>query len=115
MRFFIAIIVTGLLALVSGLIFPWWSIAVVAFIVSLLIPQSSRTAFVSGFLGIFLLWLLLAALINASNAGLLAGRVGQLLGIGENPVLLVLVTALVGGLVGGMASLTASYLKIRNR
>lgn len=111
MKFFIAIFSIAVLSFVTGLYAPWWSIAVVAFIVSLSIPQRPGFSFLSGFMGIFLLWLIIALLINAANGSILANRIGGMLGIGENPVLLAFITALTGGLVAGFSALTASYLR----
>ncbi|GAB3428890.1 hypothetical protein GCM10027516_35720 [Niabella aquatica] len=94
-----------------GLYTPWWSVAIVAFIVSLLIPERPLGAFFSGFSGVFLMWLIVAAFINAANNSILANRIGGMLGIGQNPLLLIFITAFVGGLVGGSAALSASYLR----
>lgn len=111
MKFFISLLAIAVLSLVVGLYAPWWSIAVVAFLVSLCISQKPGSSFLSGFMGIFLLWLILALLINAANGSILANRIGGMLGVGPNPVLLAFITALVGGLVAGFAALTASYMR----
>ncbi|ANH81371.1 hypothetical protein A8C56_10585 [Niabella ginsenosidivorans] len=113
MKFFISIIVTALLAYVGGVYFPWWIIAVAGFVIAFLLPQAPFSAFLSGFIAVFLLWVVLAALINTANGGILAGRIGLLLGIGNSPVLLVLITGLVGGIVAGFAALGAAYLRLR--
>ncbi len=115
MRFFVCLLVIALACFITGLYAPWWSIAVVGFIISLLLPQRPGNAFLAGFLGVFLLWLVLAALINTANAGILANRIGSMLGVGANPWLLVLITAIVGGLVAGLAALTASYLRVPHK
>ena len=113
MRFIISLLVIAILSFVTAQYFPWWVIAVVAFAVSLFVRQKPVPAFVSGFLGVFLLWVILAFFINSANAGILAGRVGELFGMGNNPPTLIIVTGIVGGLVSGFAALTASYLRRR--
>ncbi len=113
MRFILSIIIIAAASFFAGLYFPWWVIAVIAFLVSLLLPQRPSASFITGFIGIFLLWIILAASINSSNAGILAGRIGQLLKIGNSPSILIFVTGLVGGLVSGFAALTASYLNFK--
>ncbi|MBF9236165.1 hypothetical protein I2I05_02040 [Hymenobacter sp. BT683] len=90
---------------------PWWSLAVVAFGVGLLLAPSGWVAFGAGFGGAGLSWLLPAAWLSYQNEGLLAGRVAQLLPLGGSPVALLLVTALVAGLVGGMAALAGTWLR----
>lgn len=111
MKFFISLLSIAILSFVVGLYTSWWSIAVVAFIVSLLISQRPGSSFLSGFMGVFLLWLMIALLINAANGSVLANRIGGMLGIGHSPVLLAFITALAGGLVAGFAALTASYMR----
>ncbi len=111
MKFFISLIATAILSFIVGLYAPWWSIALVAFIISLSIAQRPRSSFFSGFMGVFLLWLILALLINAANGSILANRIGGMLGVGQSAVLLAFITALVGGLVAGFAALSASYLR----
>ncbi len=111
MKFLISTIIIAILSFVVGLHTPWWSIAIVAFVVLLLQPQKPFYAFLSGFLGIFLMWAIAAAFINVANGSILANRVGELLGIGAYPILLITIGSLVGGFVGGFAALSASYLR----
>lgn len=111
MKFFISLLSIAILSFMVGLYTSWWSVAVVAFIVSLCVVQSPASSFLSGFMGVFLLWLMIALLINAANGGILANRIGGMLGVGQSPVLLAFITALAGGLVAGFAALTASYLR----
>ena len=54
-KYIVSILLTALLSFVCGLYLPWWSIAVAAFAVSLLIRQRPLASFLSGFLGVFLL------------------------------------------------------------
>ena len=110
MRFITSIIVIAILSFIAGLYFPWWTIAIIAFGISILLPQKPAQAFIAGFMGVFLLWVILAAAINSSNAGILAARIGGLMGIGNSPSILIFVTGLVGGLVGGFSALSASYI-----
>lgn len=111
MKFFVALILTALLAFIAGLYLPWWSIAIVAFVVALLIHQKAVKAFFSGFLGLFLLWSVLAKWIDLKNESILSARIAELLGIGTHPFLLVLLTGLAGGLVAGLAAMNGSYLR----
>ena len=90
---------------------PWWSMAVVAFIVGLAIAPSGRVAFVAGFVGAGLSWLVPAAWLSYQNDGLLAHRVAQLIPLGGSAVALVIVTGLIAGLVGGLAALAGVWLR----
>lgn len=111
MKFLIAIILTALLAFVGGLWFPWWSIAIASFIVALAIPLRPWRGFLAGFLGIFILWALISFIIDIKNQSLLSEKIATVLPLGGNTFLLILVTALIGGLVGGFGALTGSYLR----
>lgn len=105
MRFLISLLLTAVLAFIAGRFLPWWSIAPAAFLPPLLLRLRPGSGFLSGFAGIFLLWAGLSFWINAANEGLLAGKVARILPLGGSAVLLIAVTALIGGLVGGTAGL----------
>jgi len=112
MKLVITTLLIALLSFCCGLYLPWWSFAAVAFIVSLLIPQQPLKAFLSGFLGLFLLWGLLALILDLANESILSTKVAQILPLGGSSVALILVTAFVGALVGGGAALAGAFLKI---
>ena len=111
MKFSVALLLTALLSFVAGLYFPWWSIAIISFLVALLVKQKAGMAFAAGFSGLVLLWTGLAWWINVKNENILSARIGELLGIGNNPFLLITITAIIGGLVAGFAAMSGSYLR----
>lgn len=111
MKFVSALIITFLLAYAAGFYLPWWSIAVVAFVVALFITQKPFPSFLAAFLALFLLWAGLASYIDIKNQHLLAGKISQLLFQTKSHYLLILVTGLAGGLVAGFAALTASFVR----
>lgn len=113
MRFVLATLLTTALGFVVGLYTPWWSVAVVSFLVALLVKQRLWLAFLAGFAGIFLLWGLLAAWIDGMNDHLLSQKIAQIFPLGGSSLLLVLVTAFVGALVGGAAATSGSSLRSR--
>ena len=111
MKFITAILLTALLAFISGLFLPWWMIAITSLVVALLVHQKAGKAFLAGLLGVFLLWAGLAWWIDMKNNGVLSERIANVLPLGGNSMLLVLVTGLVGGLVAGLGAITGSYLR----
>ena len=115
MKFLVAFLLTALLSFIGSLQFGWWIIAVVAFVVALLVHQRAGKAWLAGFLAVFVLWAALALWINNNNDGNLSGRIAELFGIGNSPMLLILITSVIGGLVGGFAAMTGSYLRMRPR
>ncbi len=94
MKFLVAIILTALLAFISGLFLPWWGIAITALLVAVLVHQKAGKAFLSGFLGVFLLWAGLAWWIDMKNNGVLSKKIASVLPLGGNPVYLILVTGI---------------------
>lgn len=115
MKFILSTLTTALLALLLGLYLPWWSIAIAGFIIAILFKQSSSKGFLAAFLGVFLFWGMVAFLQDMKNQHLLSTKIGALLGIGNNPFLLILITGIVGGLVAGFAALTASNFNNRKK
>jgi len=111
MKFIVALILTALLSFIAGLYLPWWGIAVAAFITALLIYQKSGKAFLAGFIGLLLLWSGLALWIDIKNESILSARISQLFGIGNNSLLLIVITGIVGGFVAGFAAMTGSFLR----
>ena len=111
MKFIVSVLLTALLSFTAGLFLPWWTIAVCAFVVAVLMVQSPLKSFLWGFAGVFLLWLIFAMMIDAANDHILSRKIAQIFPLGGVSFLLTLVTAIVGGLVGGLGALTASYLR----
>ncbi len=111
MKFISAITLTALLAFAGGLWFNWWIIAVAAFIVAVLVHQRAWKAFLAGFLGVFILWAALAWWIDMKNEHVLSKRIAEVLPLGGSSFLLILVTALIGALVGGLGGMSGSYLR----
>lgn len=110
MKYLAAYILIILLSFALSLFFPWWIIAVAAFFVALFIPQRAGLAFVVGFAALFTLWGVSALFIDMKNEQVLSSRVASILPLGGVPAYLILTTAFVGGLVGGLAALTGSLL-----
>jgi hypothetical protein len=110
MKFTIITVLIALLAFCSGLWLPWWGFALTTFAISAFLPQRPSSAFLSGFLALFCLWGGLAWLLDDANSSLLSAKIATILPLGGSSILLILVTALVGALVGGGAALSGNYL-----
>ncbi len=111
MKFLIQLILIAVLAFILELLLPWWSIAIAAFMGG--IAFNTRANFAAGFLGIALLWLLYALMMDFNSAAPLAERVSKVLFISK-PVLL-LVTGVIGGLVGGFGAMAGGALRGTNK
>lgn len=103
MKFLLHVFLIAGLALLSAPYLPWWGGCIIAFLVSFVLQQKEGTSFLAGLIGLMLCWGISALMINITNEGILAGKMGELLG-GLSAGLLVLLTAVLGGLLGGLAS-----------
>lgn len=111
MKFIASFFLTILLSFAGALFFAWWIIAVAAFVVAALIHQRPLKAFLTGFFALFVLWGAQAIYLDAQNQHLLATKVAAVLPLGGSYIMLILLTAFIGGLAAGMAALTASFLR----
>jgi hypothetical protein len=108
MRFIFATLLTGVLGFIAGIYLPWWSIAIIAFLVSIFIRQTLLKSFLAGFLGIFILWAMVALWIDVKNGSILSRKIAMLFPLGGSTGLLIMVTSIVGGIVGGFAALAGA-------
>ncbi len=111
MKFVISILLIALLSVAACLYLPWWSIAIVAFIVSACIPQRPSKAFITGFIALFILWGALSWYISSSNKHLMAHKVSMIIFKADSPFALIAATAVIGALVAGFGALSGSYLR----
>ncbi|MEJ7627267.1 MAG: hypothetical protein WKF35_10415 [Ferruginibacter sp.] len=113
MKFILSLLLIALLSFAVCLFLPWWSIAIVAFIVNALIPLHPLRAFLAGFISIFILWVVISFILSSGNDHLLADKISLLIIKTKNPFLLIALTGFIGGLVAGFASLSGSLLRKR--
>jgi len=105
-EFIIQVVIIALLGYLLELFFPWWSIAIAAALVGTFLR--SKANFWAGFMGIGILWLLASLLIDLTSPSQLADKVAGILMM--NKIILLIVTTLIGALVGGFACYTGSLI-----
>ncbi|WP_138479578.1 hypothetical protein [Dyadobacter bucti] len=101
MNFLLILLVSALFQFFA----PWWVIAIVPFVISLWRPTSSPHSFWIGFLAIALLWLAYGFYLHFVSGGAMSDRIAEIFSL-KKGILLLIVTAIVGGLVGGMSGLS---------
>ncbi|MFN5555533.1 MAG: hypothetical protein ACK514_08965 [Bacteroidota bacterium] len=94
-------------ALLLEFFLPWWSIAIAGFCGGIFLHSGKN--FLSGFIAISALWLGYILWINSESLAPLADRVAAVFNV--NKTILISLTTLIGGLGGGLAALTGSYLR----
>ncbi len=97
-------------ALILNIFLPWWGIAIPGLIIGFQFNEKPLPSFLWGFLGVFLLWGGQALYVHIANNGILSTRIAEMLGVGS-PLIVILITAVLGGLVSGFATMTGSLLK----
>jgi hypothetical protein len=80
-KLILSLFLSALLAYAVGLYgnLPWWSFVMTNFIISIILVQKPVNAFLSGALGIGLLWLGLSLVIDNQNQHLLSTKVANIL------------------------------------
>jgi uncharacterized membrane protein len=112
MRLIPQILAIALLGFVAELILPWYSVAFVAFVLGYWLTSESN--FLGGFIAIALLWGIKIAVVLNGAATDLADRVALIFPFKERWIL-ILVTLLIGALVGGLSAMTGGMLKKGSR
>jgi len=109
-RVLIKLVLTASLAFLLQNVFSWWVVVLAALLINFIIYSRGPSSFLSGFLGIGLLWFFAALITDFSTNSLLTDRVAAIFSL-PNSQMLILVTALIGGLAGGFGGLTGSQLR----
>ena len=101
----------ALLSFSLSLYLPWWVVAPACFVAAITLRLSPLQSFLAGFVSLFLLWAGMAFYINAANDQVLAHRMSQIILNSDNPLLLVAMTGVLGGMTGALAALSGSLLR----
>jgi len=101
---------TLILAGLFQLFLPWWTLVIPCLVISFLYGQSGRSSFITGLLSVGLLWVGLALWISQQTQSALPAQISNLFP-GKSGIILLSLTGLVGGLTGGLASLTGYLIR----
>jgi hypothetical protein len=113
MKFILSIVLVALVTYAIGIYgnLPWWSFVVTNLMIAIALPIKPLQSFFAGALGVGALWAGLAFGIDMANNHILSSKVAQILPLGGSYIALIIVTAFVGALLGGLASLTGSFVR----
>jgi len=107
----VTVLTYAVFSYLGGMVLPWWGFVPVIFLLSAIINQKNLISFLAGFLSIFSLWILLTLIIDTANGHILSERTAMILPFNGSTWLLILVTGLIGGTLGGMAAMSGSLLR----
>lgn len=106
MNFLIIIFITAILQYFT----PWWSVALVPFLVMAWRPTTSIKSFFTGFSAIAILWLGYGLYLHTISEGAMSNRIAQIFSL-PNGLLLLLITMILGGLVGGASGMAGALTR----
>lgn len=107
----IQIVLIAIISLLLQFLLPWWTLALVAFFICFWRSSTGGKAFLYGFAGVAVVWLAYALFIHVHTSGIFTGRMSELLFKTTNWASLTVVTAVLGGLVGGLAGLSGFFIR----
>lgn len=113
MKALVAFLLMVVLSIVATLFLPWWIIVPICFLAGMTFTDSAWQAFFIGFLSIFLVWGITATISSYHNDFILLKRMGEIFKA-PSGFLLLLGTAILGGLVGSLSSLSGYFLQTIN-
>jgi len=111
MKFLLKIIFTAATAYLMQLYFPWWSVVIASFLISVILYSKGLSSFFSGFLGVGIIWFILAFRIDTASGSILTDKVAAIFSL-PNAFTLILVTALIGAIAGGFGALAGSHFRL---
>jgi hypothetical protein len=102
---------TGALAIIVGSILisfvsgNWWAFVPVCALIGAVVGQTPAQSYAYGLTAMTLLWGTYAGFLSNANEGLMVGRISELLGGAVSGTQLLYVTGLLGGFLGGFATM----------
>jgi hypothetical protein len=110
-KFGINTVVIGALSFVSGWLGWWeWDFALIAFLVAFAVNDGFLKSNLAAFIAIGGVWFFMANSLNAANESLLANTVSNIMKVSSSSQLM-MITSLVGALVGGFSAMTGSFAR----
>lgn len=109
-RVLLIAIASAALAYLLQMLLPWWSLCIAAFVACIFFARNGGQAVLGSLLGAFVLWVIMASVIDIHNDSVLSDRVADIFFV-QRPLLLILVTGLVGGLAATGPGLCGFYLR----
>lgn len=111
MRSFLLIFLT---TWILNLFLGWWAILLPTILFGAWFMEKGSTAFLIGSTAGGLAWFIQALHIHIANEGILSSRIAEMLQVGS-PWIILLITFLIGGILGGFGSLFGYQLKKSTR
>lgn len=103
-------VLIAVLSVLLQMFAPWWVIAIIPFLVLIWRSAGPSGAFWTGFLGVAVPWLLYGYYQHFISDGAMSDRVATIFMLPSGTLLLI-VTAVIAGLVGGFSALSGHWAR----
>lgn len=110
MKFIFRILLIATVTYFTSMYLPWWTIVVVSALVAYALHGSTISAFISGFLGGGIVWLLVSWMRDLETKSIISNKVVQLFPF-EDPIFLIIASGIVGGLAAGFGAATGNSFR----
>lgn len=111
MKLIIRIILIAIVGFFASSMIGWWVLIPVAFLISFFLYGNNFASFLSGFLGGGLLWMGYAWKIDTETNQIMSNQMASILTLSD-PIFLVLITGVIGALIGGFGSLSGNNFRL---
>tara|TARA_B100001250_G_C19731880_1_gene758907 strand:- start:855 stop:1229 length:375 start_codon:yes stop_codon:yes gene_type:complete len=110
MNFLIRVFIIFLFTYFFGFDNHWWLIVIYPIIVGLIFIDNLLSHFISGFLGIFLAWLVLMFQLDIETYSIISQKIANILFLNNNIILLT-ISSSIGGILGGIGSIFGQSIR----
>ena len=110
MNFLIRVFIIFLFTYFFGFDNHWWLIVIYPIIVGLIFIDNLLSHFISGFLGIFLAWLVLIFQLDVETYSIISQKIANILFLNNNIILLT-ISSSIGGILGGIGSIFGQSIR----
>lgn len=110
MKNIISLLVLAIACILIQSFTPWWSSLIIIGLFTAIMNTPPIKALLFGAIILFVIWFVYAFYLNHQNDGILSTRVGVLFQ-GLSGFNLVLITGILGAIIGGLSALTGSLFR----
>ncbi|SMD39035.1 hypothetical protein SAMN04488029_4014 [Reichenbachiella faecimaris] len=110
MLFIFRLILIAVLTYLIAMMAPWWSAILCAAIVAFFLPGNNFNAFLSGFMGVGLIWMVMAWKLDVETNSIMSQKMVELFPVDEVNMLII-ASAIIGGLAGALGAFSGNSFR----
>jgi len=110
MLFLFRLILISVFTYLLALFTPWWSAIGCSALIAFFLPGNNFNAFLSGFMGVGLIWMVMAWKVNVETESIMSLKMIDLFPIDDVNMLIIL-TAIIGGFAGALGAFSGNSFR----